>query len=59
MIVGHLIPAGTGVRDYSDLIVYQEREYNSLLADNKEKKDDDYVAELDAAEKIKKSDVTK
>jgi len=59
VIVGHLIPAGTGSRDYNDLIVYQEREYNSLLADNKEKNDDDYVAELDADEKIKKSDVTK
>ena len=59
VIVGHLIPAGTGSRDYNDLIVYQEREYNSLLADNKEKNDDGYVAELDADEKIKKSDVTK
>ena len=59
VIVGHLIPAGTGSRDYNDLIVYQEREYNSLLADNKEKNDDDYVAELDADENIKKSDVTK
>ena len=59
VIVGHLIPAGTGSRDYNDLIVYQEREYNSLLADNKEKNNDDYVAELDADEKIKKSDVTK
>ena len=34
VIVGHLIPAGTGSRDYKDLIVYQEREYNSLLEDN-------------------------
>ena len=59
VIVGHLIPAGTGSRDYNDLIVYQEREYNSLFADNKEKNDDDYVAELDADEKIKKYDVTK
>ena len=31
VIVGHLIPAGTGSRDYNDLIVYQEREYDDLL----------------------------
>ena len=33
VIVGHLIPAGTGSRDYNDLIVYQEREYDDLLSD--------------------------
>ncbi len=63
VIVGHLIPAGTGSRDYKDLIVYQEREYNSLLEDNKEKRDSEYVTELDkdleSDENIKKSDVTK
>ena len=63
VIVGHLIPAGTGSRDYKDLIVYQEREYNSLLEDNKEKRDSEYVTELDKGlesdENIKKSDVTK
>jgi len=31
VIVGHLIPAGTGSREYNDLIVYQEREYDDLL----------------------------
>jgi len=45
------------------LIVYQEREYNSLLEDNKEKRDSEYVTELDKGlesdENIKKSDVTK
>jgi len=30
VIVGHLIPAGTGLRKYEDLIVYDEKTYNKL-----------------------------
>ncbi len=32
VIVGHRIPAGTGMRDYDDLIVGSRAEYNQLLA---------------------------
>ncbi len=31
VIVGHLVPAGTGVRDYNNLIVGSEKEYNDLI----------------------------
>jgi DNA-directed RNA polymerase subunit beta' len=31
VIVGHLVPAGTGVRDYNNLIVGSEKEYNDLM----------------------------
>lgn len=32
VIVGHLIPAGTGLRKYEDLIVGNKEEYEKLLA---------------------------
>ena len=32
VIVGHLIPAGTGMRHYNDLIVGSQEEYDKLLA---------------------------
>jgi DNA-directed RNA polymerase subunit beta' len=32
VIVGHLIPAGTGLREYSKLIVGSQEEYDSLLS---------------------------
>jgi DNA-directed RNA polymerase subunit beta' len=32
VIVGHLIPAGTGVRDYNNIIVGSKEEYDALLA---------------------------
>lgn len=32
VIVGHLIPAGTGLREYDDLIVGSKEEYEKLLA---------------------------
>ncbi|MDX2303332.1 MAG: DNA-directed RNA polymerase subunit beta' [Microscillaceae bacterium] len=35
VIVGHLIPAGTGLREYEDLIVYSEEEYDRLQDDGK------------------------
>jgi DNA-directed RNA polymerase subunit beta' len=32
VIVGHLIPAGTGLREYTKLIVGSQDEYESLVA---------------------------
>ena len=42
MIVGHLIPAGTGLKEYSDMIVGSEREYDELMSKSKA---DDVVIE--------------
>ena len=39
VIVGHLIPAGTGLKEYSDMIVGSEREYDELMS----KSDEDVV----------------
>ena len=36
VIVGHKIPAGTGLREYNDIIVGSKDEYNSLLIDQEE-----------------------
>ena len=36
VIVGHLIPAGTGLREYEDLIVGSKEEYENLLASKEE-----------------------
>ena len=36
VIVGHKIPAGTGLRHYNNLIVGSKEEYNSLLIDKEE-----------------------
>ncbi len=36
VIVGHKIPAGTGLRAYNDVIVGSKEEYNSLLIDKEE-----------------------
>lgn len=36
VIVGHLIPAGTGLREYEDLIVGSKEEYANLLASKEE-----------------------
>jgi DNA-directed RNA polymerase subunit beta' len=35
VIVGHLIPAGTGVRKYDKLIVGSQEEYQKLTSDKK------------------------
>ena len=35
VIVGHLIPAGTGLKEYSDMIVGSEREYDELISKSK------------------------
>jgi DNA-directed RNA polymerase subunit beta' len=37
VIVGHLIPAGTGLRDYENLIVGSKDEYEALMASKDEK----------------------
>ena len=36
VIVGHKIPAGTGLRDYNDIIVGSKEEFKSLLIDQEE-----------------------
>ncbi len=36
VIVGHLIPAGTGMREYERLIVASQEEYDALVASKKE-----------------------
>ena len=36
VIVGHLIPAGTGLRDYDKMIVGSQEEYDKLMASKKE-----------------------
>lgn len=36
VIVGHLIPAGTGLRDYQDLIVGSKEEYEALVSSKEE-----------------------
>jgi DNA-directed RNA polymerase subunit beta' len=36
VIVGHLIPAGTGLREYQDLIVGSQEEYDALVTSKEE-----------------------
>ncbi|MDQ3048369.1 MAG: hypothetical protein M3R27_12530, partial [Bacteroidota bacterium] len=36
VIVGHLIPAGTGLRAYEKMIVGSQEEYDRLMASKKE-----------------------
>ena len=36
VIVGHLIPAGTGVRSFDNVIVGSQEEYDSLIANRSE-----------------------
>jgi len=36
VIVGHLIPSGTGLRDYEGIIVGSQEEYDQLLASKEE-----------------------
>ena len=36
VIVGHRIPAGTGMRDYDNIIVGSKEEYNELLTPKEE-----------------------
>jgi DNA-directed RNA polymerase beta' subunit len=36
VIVGHLIPAGTGMREYERMIVTSQKEYDALVASKEE-----------------------
>jgi DNA-directed RNA polymerase subunit beta' len=36
VIVGHRIPAGTGMRDYDNIIVGSKEDYNELMANKEE-----------------------
>jgi DNA-directed RNA polymerase subunit beta' len=36
VIVGHRIPAGTGMRDYDNIIVGSKEEYSELMAGKEE-----------------------
>jgi DNA-directed RNA polymerase subunit beta' len=38
VIVGHLIPAGTGLREYENLVVGSQDEYDALMASKKKMK---------------------
>ncbi len=38
VIVGHLIPAGTGLREYENLVVGSQEEYDALMASKKKMK---------------------
>ena len=44
-IVGHLIPAGTGMRDYEKLIVGSQEKYDLLMASKADKKTSPVVEE--------------
>jgi DNA-directed RNA polymerase subunit beta' len=44
VIVGHLIPAGTGVRDYDRLVVGSREEYDALIG-TKSKKGEEVTEE--------------
>ena len=39
VIVGHLIPAGTGQRKYNDMIVTHKDEHDSLMASKERARD--------------------
>jgi DNA-directed RNA polymerase subunit beta' len=36
VIVGHRIPAGTGMRDYDHIIVGSKEDYNEIMASKEE-----------------------
>jgi DNA-directed RNA polymerase subunit beta' len=37
VIVGHLIPAGTGLREYEKIVVGSQEEYDLLMASKRER----------------------
>ena len=39
VIVGHLIPSGTGLRDYERIIVGSQEEYDKLMASKQEEEE--------------------
>ncbi|MCB9260985.1 MAG: DNA-directed RNA polymerase subunit beta' [Flavobacteriales bacterium] len=49
VIVGHLIPAGTGMRDYEDIIVGSQEEYNMLMSSKEDVSTDTTVGEVKAS----------
>jgi DNA-directed RNA polymerase subunit beta' len=40
IIVGHPIPAGTGIRSYSNIIVHSKEEYDQLKASREERREE-------------------
>ena len=43
VIVGHLIPAGTGLIDYRNIVVGSQEEYDQMIGANKDVLIDDYT----------------
>jgi DNA-directed RNA polymerase subunit beta' len=43
VIVGHLIPAGTGLREYENIIVGSQDEFTALMASKKRAKEESYL----------------
>jgi DNA-directed RNA polymerase subunit beta' len=37
VIVGHLIPAGTGLREYEKIVVGSQEEYDNLMSSKRER----------------------
>ncbi|MCJ8292743.1 MAG: DNA-directed RNA polymerase subunit beta', partial [Flavobacteriales bacterium] len=50
VIVGHLIPAGTGIRDYGKVIVGSQEDYDKLTAAPSKAGESEEVAEVESAE---------
>lgn len=46
VIVGHLIPAGTGLRDYEDYVVGSKEEYELLMENKKEPSTEEVESEI-------------
>ena len=47
VIVGHLIPAGTGLKNYYDTVVGSQEEYDALLANKEEPSSKEEIAEVE------------
>ena len=48
VIVGHLIPAGTGLRDYENIIVGSQEEYDKLVAESGDDGQDEVEEKIEA-----------
>jgi len=53
VIVGHLIPAGTGIRDYERLVVGSREEFDALMA---ARESEENVETVEVVEEDKKTD---
>jgi len=53
VIVGHLIPAGTGLREYGDIIVGSQEEYDKLTAGAAEKEEEADMGKVNGKGKAK------